>query len=348
MRKLTYAEVKNNIENKGYELISTEYKNNSSNIMVKCNNGHIYETRYSTICGKNSRGCPYCYGNVRKNIEEVRQLFLSNKIELLSDTYTNNKTLMDVKCSKCNHNFTTSVWKVKRGLGCKKCSAIKYDKEDIMNKLLKINYSLISPYINAHTKINVMCNEGHTYETTFTLFQKGVRCSYCSRNHRLSYDHVKNYIENKGWKLLSKTYLNNSTKLDIICDKGHHIKKTFQNIQSGRTCLECHKISTTSKQEKEVLFFVSSIYNGLIIENDRTQLFNQKTNSFLELDIWLPECNKAIEFNGVYWHKNRKENDLLKEKLCKERQIKLLVILDEEWSDDKERILLNIKEFVYE
>ena len=31
---------------------------------------------------------------------------------------------------------------------------------------------------------------------------------------------------------------------------------------------------------------------------------NPNTDKHLELDIWIPTLNKAIEFNGEYWHNN--------------------------------------------
>jgi G:T-mismatch repair DNA endonuclease (very short patch repair protein) len=48
--------------------------------------------------------------------------------------------------------------------------------------------------------------------------------------------------------------------------------------------------------EREVYEFILSLYNKEIIRNDRTVL-NGK-----ELDIYLPDYNLAIEFNGLYWH----------------------------------------------
>jgi hypothetical protein len=60
-------------------------------------------------------------------------------------------------------------------------------------------------------------------------------------------------------------------------------------------CKKCYA-ENASKQEKEIVEYIKSIYNGEIIENDRIQL-NGK-----ELDIWLPELKIAIEYNGTYWH----------------------------------------------
>lgn len=63
-----------------------------------------------------------------------------------------------------------------------------------------------------------------------------------------------------------------------------------------------------------------------------------------ELDLYIPEKNLAIEYNGVHWHSSyRKEDDdyistyhLNKTKLCNEQNIDLLHIFENEWNENKE------------
>lgn len=90
-----------------------------------------------------------------------------------------------------------------------------------------------------------------------------------------------------------------------------------------------------SKKEKEILLYVKSIYNGTIIENDHSVLGNQ------ELDIYLPELNIAIEFNGAYWHSEQikgKNYHKDKTKLCLDKGIRLIHIYEWEWDNQKEMI----------
>lgn len=90
-----------------------------------------------------------------------------------------------------------------------------------------------------------------------------------------------------------------------------------------------------SKKEKEILLYVKSIYNGTIIENNHSVLGNQ------ELDIYLPEMNIAIEFNGAYWHSEQikgKNYHKDKTKLCLDKGIRLIHIYEWEWDNQKEMI----------
>ena len=100
------------------------------------------------------------------------------------------------------------------------------------------------------------------------------------------------------------------------------------------------KGQTFSKGEKEVLEFVKSIYNGTIIENDRTQMEPNSENKWIEnheLDIWLPDIKVAIEFNGTYWHSlpNIVESDKFKRLQCESKGIKLISISEEEWETNE-------------
>ena len=99
--------------------------------------------------------------------------------------------------------------------------------------------------------------------------------------------------------------------------------------------IEYNKQNSYSIKEKEILNFIKEIYSGEIIENSR------KIISPYELDIFIPEKNLAIEFNGLLWHseglKNFKENikyyHLEKTRLTEEKGINLLHIFENEWLD---------------
>ena len=97
-----------------------------------------------------------------------------------------------------------------------------------------------------------------------------------------------------------------------------------------------------SKGEKEVLEYVRSIYNGTIIENDRTQMEPNSENKWIEnheLDIWLPDIKVAIEYNGTYWHSlpSIVESDKYKKLQCESKGITLISISEQDWADNSEK-----------
>jgi len=260
----------------------------------------------------------------------------------------------------------------------------KLTYEFVKEQIEKVKgYKLLSKeYVNNKTKMQVKCPKGHVYEVHWNNFKSGKRCKKClNERNRHSYDYVKESIEKvKGYKLLSKTYIDCDTKMDVQCPEGHVYKAKFRHFDfMKQRCPVCNNINksnrqrlpynyvknqiekvkgykllskeyyTISKGEKEVLKYVKNfIHSDLIIPNDRTQIVNSLTGHYLELDIYIPSLNKAIEYNGTYWHSlpNKIIKDQEKVKQCKEKGIDLLIIKEEHWQNDKESYKSIIKEWI--
>ena len=103
-------------------------------------------------------------------------------------------------------------------------------------------------------------------------------------------------------------------------------------------CLSCHPFlgngNGSSIYEQELIEFVKSIYNGSVVHGDRTQIRP------LELDIYLPEKNVAIEFDGLYWHSEKNGKDeyyhLMKTEKCLGKGIRLIHVFEDEWKEKRE------------
>ncbi len=92
-------------------------------------------------------------------------------------------------------------------------------------------------------------------------------------------------------------------------------------------CPNCSRKNWSIK-EKQLSKYISSIYSGEIVENDRSILKGK------ELDILVPGRNLAVEFNGTYWHSSAfksRNYHLEKTKACTERGIRLIHVFEWEW-----------------
>jgi len=117
--------------------------------------------------------------------------------------------------------------------------------------------------------------------------------------------------------------------------KGHWDWEVFSNI------------GKQSKEELELLEFIKNIYKGEIKTNVR--LFPKN-----EIDIYLPELNIGIEYNGLYWHSEKanrfKDYHFNKYKQAIDNNIRLIQIFSDEWLNKKNivknklRSVLNITE----
>lgn len=88
--------------------------------------------------------------------------------------------------------------------------------------------------------------------------------------------------------------------------------------------------SNISSGENEVLQFILSL--GINARRDRCKILPHN-----EIDIYCPDYNIAIEYNGLYWHsdiiQSSKFYHYQKSKLCAEKGIRLIHIYEDEWND---------------
>jgi len=117
-------------------------------------------------------------------------------------------------------------------------------------------------------------------------------------------------------------------KVDWSCNKKHTwLASPDMRTSQSTGCPTCaHSIS---RPEEELSAFLTH-HNIEHQPRDRTQLRTK------ELDIWIPNHNLAIEFNGLWWHKEGTRprgyhHDKYQE--CRDKNITLLQI----WSDDWDR-----------
>ena len=118
------------------------------------------------------------------------------------------------------------------------------------------------------------------------------------------------------------------------------------NIDGGHLprCLICNPfIAGFSLDEREISDYVKSIVGDVnVIENDRSILGG------LELDIYVPTKNVAIEYNGLYWHSEHSGNKPKKyhknkTELCEAKGIRLIQIFEDEWQQKKDIVKSKIK-----
>ena len=262
----------------------------------------------------------------------------------------NNKNYKEYNrvCKSCGKTFST-YYKKKIYCGAKEC--------ELHRRQIKNSYS--------HSKRNksYMLNKGRDYykknkelccrkkaevyrekNTTSKKYKYG-------RVYTHNTEYVKSYVEKYGYKLLSKSYKNNREKMKLLCPRGHEWETSFHNFKDvGNRCAICQVTNNyISSFELDVREKIKTVYSGIMSCNDRSLIINPNTGRYLELDIYLPKLNKAIECNGEYWHKDVevRAKDKLKIKLCSDKGIKLKAISDKHWYSlaDSDKIKL-IKDFI--
>lgn len=114
--------------------------------------------------------------------------------------------------------------------------------------------------------------------------------------------------------------------------------RTVSNIDfyDENELLELKRLSGTSLPEQELQEYVKSLVDDVRC-NDRTII------APLELDVFVPSKNLAIEFDGLFWHsvdegasKEEINRHLFKTLECEKKGIRLMHIFEDEWYDKKE------------
>lgn len=104
-----------------------------------------------------------------------------------------------------------------------------------------------------------------------------------------------------------------------VCPNGHEYPATILHRSHGTECPKCNEGRQTSFAEQATYFYIKKLYPDAI---------NRYTANFLktmELDIYIPSINFAIEYDGEAWHKqNTIKREQRKYRLCKENGIKLI------------------------
>ena len=272
---------------------------------------------------------------------------------LIDKNYQNSKKKLKLICNM-GHEITMSYNSFQRGDRCGICNTgggnnrLQYD--DVVSRINSVmGYQIISDnYKNNSEKIKIQCPNNHIFSMSLSNYQSGNRCPYCSQRAKKTILEIKSIMEACGHTLLSEEYVNAHSKLKILCPNNHIFYMKWSDFSQDHRCPHCSFINGKSKSENEIVEYIRGFYNDSILENDRTQIINPITGKFLELDIWLPKLNKAIEYNGEYWHRNKyqKYKDKIKQNFCKENNINLLVINDEDWRSNKNECFNMIHTFI--
>ena len=143
-------------------------------------------------------------------------------------------------------------------------------------------------------------------------------------------------------KVKLKEFYDSGLTCEEIAEKLSSTKSTvsrwlsFHEIEKRPSNSYERKINKVSQQENDLVDFIRIIYNGEIKTSNRSVLNGQ------ELDIYIPDKNIAIEYNGLYSHSYKpwetkeslikgKSYHLNKTIKCQNQGVQLLHIFSDEW-----------------
>lgn len=184
--------------------------------------------------------------------------------ECLSDTYKNSNEKIKWKCGKCQYIWEAPFCDLRRrSTWCGKCATIKNGSKnkktiDDAKELAKTNNGqcLSTEYVNANGKLVWQCEENHTWETSYTVIQKGSWCPTCAysaiskskKGKRVEpkYNNIKichELAKKNNGECLSTDCVNCRTIISWKCKNDHTWETKLKNVVEGSWCPECNKIT---------------------------------------------------------------------------------------------------------
>ena len=349
-----------------YDYSKSLYLGSREKIEIICPlHGSFFQLPTNHLSGK---GCKECSKiQVIKNQSSNTEDFINKARNVHGDIYDyslvdyeNNHTQVEIICTE-HGKFLQSPKDHLSGKGCSSCgkektkSRLMLSKDEFIKRANEVHgnkydYSLVN-YKDTRTKVEIICKEHGSFLQTPNKHMQGNGCPACGRERTAEHNFLtlddfirkaKN-VHGDKYDYSNSIYIGADNKLEITCVKHGKFLQTPHNHLKGTNCPSCG--ASVSKPEIKLKDFIRSFYKGEIITNSKNII------PPMELDIFVPTLNLAIEFNGGYWHSERfkdKNYHLHKYNLCKSKGIRLISIWEWEYLKDRDKIENFIKNLILE
>jgi hypothetical protein len=289
----------------------------------------------------------------------LQDIAIENGGECLSSEYLNVRSKLKFRCAQ-GHEWETFPPIVKDGSWCRKCAHSLSNEEGLKRaqKAALDNNGICtsSKYIDAKSKMNFECSEGHKFSALYyNVVLSGKWCEKCANakkglKKRCNIEDVQKLAHKFGGKCLSTEYVGAHDKLKWECFNKHTFEMSTTNVKSGSWCKKC---SQGLSERLCTAFFEDKF--GAPFKSVKPKWLMGPNNYPLELDGYNEELKLAFEHQGLQHyvmvpHMHRKvsrfeetqKNDVYKVEKCNERGILLVQIPQL----DKLLKLVDLEEFV--
>jgi hypothetical protein len=343
-----------------YDYSRSEYKDWRIKIDIRCSEHGIFSQRPSShISGK---GCPTC-GNLSRSKSNTcnTDQFVEKAIKVHGNRYDYSKvkyidleTKIIIGCS-IHGDFLQTPHGHLRGRVCKKCTmkklqeSVKHTSFEFINKAISVHgnrydYSK-SVYIDAHSKLKIICPTHGGFYQTSNDHLSGCGCSKCGyikvgvkrtlTQEKFIKKAIKVYGEDK-YEYTKTRYSNALTDVIVTCKVHGDFKQNAHNFLQGHGCQIC----MTSYGELAIRNWLFENKINFAMQYKFKEL---RAKRCLRFDFYIPDINTLIEYDGeqhyrpvqfngisidkaVKIHKKAQHRDVLKNKFCEENNIPLIRI----------------------
>lgn len=317
MRRFTYEQVKQAFEERGYELLSTEYNGCSDKLAYVCPKHREKGIQYIDWAHfSRGQGCKHCgYENKKSgsqmNLEDynAKELTKSKGMEFVKITREDSVLYIYYICPK--HRFagvqrTPIASMRKKKIGCPYCIGWNKTTESFRQELFNINQNILvrGEYIDAETPIECECLvDGTTWSPTPNSLLCGSGCPECGRiasnkNSTKTNEQFLLELNDANPDVIPlQDYIQAKISIWVMCKKcGHQWLATPDHLLHGGRCQEC---SATPNEKK-----LGDILKRRGFKIERQKKYDDCRDQLpLPFDIYLLEYNILIEYDGEQHYK---------------------------------------------
>lgn len=247
---------------------------------------------------------------IKWTYELVKAYVESTGEKLISPTYRRMNEKLEYRCQICDGNYHCVFDAFYRQhIRHKDCMGNKkHTIEEVRDVVTKNGDILLSTvYVNNKTKLDIQCgNCVSHYSMTYAKYQGKYRskerlgpiCKHCcytrfGDERRLDIEVVRQYIADRGERLISTVYVRHLKKIKIECALCKAIYEvTYNSYRRGTRCSDCNM----SHGERTIKLYLTK--KGISFERNKS--FNGcRDKRRLRFDFYLPGLHILIEFDGL-------------------------------------------------
>jgi very-short-patch-repair endonuclease len=308
-----------------YDYLKVKYTSAREKVIIICKEHGEFEQSPNAHLSKES-GCIKCAGNYLSTTEEFinkAKKIHGDKYDYLKVDYKNVCEKVIIICNKHGDFEQSPNAHLSNESGCIKCghNMFIFNNEDFKNEAIKIHgdkydYSKIN-YTKMNEKVIIICKEHCEFEQTpsnHITHKQG--CQKCANNYLSTISEFvtkSKKIHGDKYDYLNVNYINNHTKVIIICKEHGEFEQTPSNHLSGYGCKDCGIETMKTKQSTELDDFIKNAnikhnnkydYQKINYINARTKIiiickehceFKQQPDSHLR-GCGCPYCQNKTEF----------------------------------------------------
>ena len=325
-KKENIENIRKNLFDKGFVLLSKEYITNKKPLLFEDFDGFLYNLSYDALNSAYRNNGKVKINIVDKRRGDISVLNISRWINIniksyvyVSGEYFNNSDQsIEVRCLKCKETWFTSWSEIKRKYGCPRCSNHRVSKHN--------NFEFLFPQMSKEWN----------YEKNFPIKPSDIvaktskkywwKCSFCGYDEWIVSPNSR--VSGKGCPSCSGRVVSDKNRLSIlypeiaaewhptkngdltpddvsygsakkawwICRNGHDYFSKICDRTNGKGCKKCSDSQRESKIANELKSYILNKYNG---KEEYLIFRNPETNRYLPFDIYV-FGGRDPKINGIY------------------------------------------------